>query len=107
MARNIRFYEQYSMVCQVITKPSRLLIIDLIAKGKMNVSELQEKTQLSTSSLSNHLNALFKMGVLNKTKDGVYAYYSLADVSLLKIIENMSKFVLKLSENKAEFLREE
>jgi len=107
MARNIRFYEQYSMVCQVITKPARLLIIDLIGKQKLNVSELQEKTQLSTSSLSNHLNALFKMGILNKTKDGVYAYYSLADTSLLGIIDDMSRFVLKLSENKAEYLREE
>lgn len=107
MSRNIKFYEQYAMVCQVITKPSRLLIIDLIGKSNMNVSELQEKTQLSTSSLSNHLNALFKMGVLNKTKDGVYAYYSLADTGLLKIIENMSKFVLKLSEHKAEYLRED
>ena len=107
MARNIKFYEQYAMVCQVITKPSRLLIIDLLGRNKMNVSELQEKTQLSTSSLSNHLNALFKMGVLNKSKDGVYAYYSLADVGLLKIIENMSKFVLKLSEHKTEYLRDE
>lgn len=107
MARNIKFYEQYSMVCQVITKPSRLLIIDLLGRSKMNVSELQEKTQLSTSSLSNHLNALFKMGVLNKSKDGVYAYYSLADPGLLKIIENMSKFVLKLSEHKTEYLRDE
>jgi len=95
------------MVCQVITKPSRLLIIDLLGRNKMNVSELQEKTQLSTSSLSNHLNALFKMGVLNKSKDGVYAYYSLADPGLLKIIENMSKFVLKLSEHKTEYLRDE
>ena len=107
MIRNIKFYEQYAMVCQVITKPSRLLIIDLIGKGNMNVSEIQKKTELSTSSLSNHLNALLKMGVLNKTKDGVYAYYSLADIGLLKIIENMSKFVLKLSEHKAEFLRDE
>ena len=107
MARNIKFYEQYSMVCEVITKPSRLLVIDLLGRNKMNVSELQEKTQLSTSSLSNHLNALFKMGVLNKSKDGVYAYYSLADPGLLKIIENMSKFVLKLSEHKTEYLRDE
>jgi len=107
MARTIKFYEQYSMVCQVITKPARLLIIDLIGRGKMNVSELQEKTELSTSSLSNHLNALFKMGILNKSKDGVYAYYSLADTSLLKIIDSMSKFVLQISENKTEYLREE
>ena len=105
MEKSKKFYEQYAMVCQVITKPSRLLIIDLLGKGKMKVSELKEKTGLSTSSLSNHLNALFKMGILSKTKDGVYAYYSLTDASLLKIIDSMSSFVLKLSEYKTGFLK--
>ncbi len=105
MKRSLKFYEQYSMVCQVITKPARLLIIDLIGEGKMNVSDLQEKTDLSASSLSNHLNSLFKMGVLNKTKDGVYAYYSLTDTSLLDVIENMSEFVFKISEVKTKSLK--
>ncbi len=64
----------------------------------MNVSEIQKETELSMSNLSNHLGSLLRMGVLKKEKDGNFAYYSLADISLLKIIDNMSNYVVKISE---------
>lgn len=100
MKRDPKFYEYYSMVCHTVTNPSRLQIIELIGKGKLNVSELQKKTDLSMSSLSNHLGSLFKIGVLKREKVGTFTYYYLTDLSLLKIIDKMSNFVINISESK-------
>jgi len=98
MKRSDKFYEHYAMVCQTITNPVRLKIIEILGEGKLNVSEIQKETRLPMSNLSNHLGSLFRMGVLKKDKTGNYVYYSLTDKSLLEIIENMSKFVVKISQ---------
>lgn len=97
MKRSDKFYEHYAMVCQTITNPVRLKIIDLLGNRKLNVSELQKKTDLPMSNLSNHLGSLFRMGVLQKEKTGNFVYYSLTDKSLLNIINDMSKFVVNIS----------
>ena len=98
MKRSDKFYEHYAMVCQTITNPVRLKIIEILGDGKLNVSEIQNETGLPMSNLSNHLGSLFRMGVLKKDKIGNFVYYSLTDKSLLKIIDNMSDFVLKISQ---------
>ncbi|MEN8153366.1 MAG: metalloregulator ArsR/SmtB family transcription factor [Acidobacteriota bacterium] len=100
MEKDIKFYEYHSMICHTVTNPARLQIIELIGKGKLNVSEIQKKTNLSMSSLSNHLGSLFKIGVLKREKSGTFTYYYLSNLELLKIIEKMSEFVMSIAKQK-------
>ena len=87
------FYEQYGLVCKAIVNPVRLKIIEVIGDRKMNVSQIQEKMNISMSNLSNHLGALHLMGVLGREKKGNFIYYFLSDLDLLAVLEMMKKVV--------------
>ena len=86
-------YEQYALVCKTIVNPVRLKIIEVIGDRKMNVSQIQEKMDISMSNLSNHLSALHLMGVLGREKKGNFIYYFLSDLDLLSVLEKMKKVV--------------
>jgi ArsR family transcriptional regulator len=87
------FYEQYALVCKTIVNPVRLKIIEVIRDGKMNVSQIREEMNISMSNLSNHLNALYLMGVVGREKKGNFIYYFLTDLDLLVVLDMMKKVV--------------
>jgi ArsR family transcriptional regulator len=91
------YYEQYGAICKAIVKPIRLQIIETIGEGKLNVSQLQEKLSLSMSNLSNHLSALYNVGVLQKEKKGNYIYYFLAEPQLLKVLLSMREVISSIT----------
>jgi DNA-binding transcriptional ArsR family regulator len=83
------YLEIYVMMCRIISKPVRLKIIHMIGQKKLNVSQLQKELDISMSSLSNHLNDLYRSGVLGREKQGNYVYYHLAEPKLLSGITGM------------------
>jgi ArsR family transcriptional regulator len=87
------YLEIYVMMCKIISKPVRLKIIHMIGQKKMNVGQLQKELDISISSLSNHLNDLYRSGVLDKEKEGNYVYYHLAEPRLLKGISQMQDII--------------
>ncbi len=107
MAVNDPFYEYYSLICRTITTPSRLKILESIGLKKMNVSEIYEATGLSRSNLSNHLGALYKIGILGREKVGNYIYYYLAQPEILKVMEMMREIVRKISKERHSFVNNE
>ncbi|AUB54981.1 hypothetical protein BK007_02405 [Methanobacterium subterraneum] len=74
-------------VVKVIKKPRRTEIIKVIYnEGKpISFNEIQEKTQIPSGSLYNHLNKLFVTGIISKT-DERPAKYFLTDFSM-KLLE--------------------
>jgi ArsR family transcriptional regulator len=83
------FLEFYAIMCRTISKPIRLKILHLIGREKKNVSDIQNSIKISLPSLSNHLNDLYRAGVLKKEKHGNYVYYYLSRPELLKSIRQM------------------
>ena len=106
MLNNDSFYEYYSLICRTITTPSRLKIIETIGRNKMNVSQIYEATGLSRSNLSNHLGALYKIGVLGREKVGNFIYYYISHPEILKIIKMMMDLVVKISKDRHHFVNE-
>lgn len=88
-----KFLDMYVLMCRTISKPDRLRIIDLVSDKKLNVTAIQKKLNISMSSLSNHLNDLYKVGILSKEKDGKLVYYYLTDPALVKSISDMHKVI--------------
>jgi len=105
MANNDSFYEYYSLICRTITTPSRLKILETIGLNRMNVSEIFKATGLSRSNLSNHLGALYKIGILGREKVGNYIYYHIAHPEILKVMEMMRELVIKISNERHNFLK--
>lgn len=65
-------------LCQSLSDPKRLQIIQELRAGERSVSELAEALGLKQSNTSQHLAILRKIGVLLPRKDGTMVYYKLA-----------------------------
>ncbi len=64
---------------RVLSAPMRLKIISCLCSGEKNVTELLEKISTTQPNMSQHLNTLYKNGVLAKRRDGVQIYYRIFD----------------------------
>ena len=94
------FYEQYASMCKAIVNPIRLKIIESIGEKRMNASDIQAQLNISKSNLSNHLNALFQAGVLDRVKEGSFIYYSLAEPDLLAALAKMRSAIGSIAAKK-------
>ena len=95
-----RFLEHYALMCKAVSKPDRLRIINLLDNKKFNVGQIQEKLDISLSSLSNHLNDMYKMGVLGKEKEGKSVFYYLVNPDLVDGISNMQRIIRVMFEGR-------
>ena len=68
---------------KVLSEPVRLHILNhLHARGEMNVQELVEATGQQQANVSKHLRRMADAGLVVRRKEGLYAYYRIADPSL-------------------------
>lgn len=74
---NKELYEKKTKMIKALANPTRLLIVDLLASGEKNVSELVELTDEEQSNVSKCLGVLRKNGIVKDRKDGMNVYYSL------------------------------
>lgn len=88
-----RFLDQYVLMCKAVSKPDRLKIIHILGDKKINVGTIQKKLDISLSSLSNHLNDMYKLGILGKEKEGKSVFYYLINPELIDGISHMQKII--------------
>ncbi len=63
----------------VMSTPIRLRIISVLCKGEKNVGQLLENIGVAQPNMSQHLNILFRSGVLGKRRQGAQVFYRIAD----------------------------
>ena len=64
-------FESAAEVFRVMSAPMRLKIISSLCNGEKNVGELLGEVNTTQPNRSQHLNTLYKAGVLGKRRDGV------------------------------------
>ena len=64
---------------RVMAAPLRLKIISALCQGEKNVGELLQSIDTTQPNMSQHLNTLYRAGVLGKRRDGVQIYYRIID----------------------------
>ncbi|HSL71981.1 MAG TPA: metalloregulator ArsR/SmtB family transcription factor [Longimicrobiales bacterium] len=74
---------------RALGEPTRLHILNTLRRGEHTVSELAMATGLSQANLSKHLQVLLAQGFLSRRKEGLFAYYSLADSSVFELCDLM------------------
>jgi DNA-binding transcriptional ArsR family regulator len=74
---------------KALAEPARLEILNALRDGEMTVSDLVDATGLGQANLSKHLQLLLAHGFLNRRKDGLFSYYSLADRDVFKLCDIM------------------
>jgi len=74
---------------RVLAEPARLRILNTLMQGELTVSDLAKETGLNQANLSKHLSVLRASGYVARRKDGLYAYYAIADHSVWVLCEIM------------------
>ncbi|WP_423459595.1 ArsR/SmtB family transcription factor [Ottowia sp. VDI28] len=64
---------------RVMSAPMRLKIINVLCAGEKNVGELLSLIPTTQPNMSQHLNSLYKAGVLGKRREGVLIYYRIVN----------------------------
>jgi DNA-binding transcriptional ArsR family regulator len=72
---------------KALAEPARLEILNALRDGEMTVSELVEATGLGQANLSKHLQLLLAHGFVVRRKEGLFAYYELADRDVFKLCD--------------------
>jgi ArsR family transcriptional regulator len=78
-------FDKAAELFRVMSAPMRLKIISCLSEGEQNVSYLLSKIDTTQPNMSQHLNTLYKAGVLAKQRDGVQIYYSIANQQIVQL----------------------
>ncbi|MBC7343825.1 MAG: winged helix-turn-helix transcriptional regulator [Clostridia bacterium] len=99
-------YERAAEFFAALGHPARLRILELLASEGRCACELNQEIGLDQSTISRHLLALKRAGILKTTKDGVRVIYRLADKRVLQLLELASEVIASsISEQLATFGR--
>ena len=74
---------------KVLGEPARLQILNALRSGELTVTELIDATGLGQANVSKHLQLLHAHGFVARRKEGLFAYYELADRDVLKLCDVM------------------
>jgi ArsR family transcriptional regulator len=77
--------EKAAEVFRVMSAPMRLRIISCLCNGEKNVGELLGEINTTQPNMSQHLNALYLAGVLDKRREGVQIFYRIVNNHIVSI----------------------
>ncbi|VTU36285.1 Biofilm growth-associated repressor [Variovorax sp. PBS-H4] len=72
---------------KVLANADRLLLLCQLSQGEMCVSDLERTLDIHQPTLSQQLGVLRNEGVVDTRRDGKNIFYSVADPSMLEILE--------------------
>lgn len=72
---------------KALAEPARLRILNALRAGEMTVSDLIEETGLGQANVSKHLRLLHDLGFVERRKEGLHAWYSLAGDDVFRLCD--------------------
>jgi ArsR family transcriptional regulator len=69
----------------VLSTPQRLRIISALCQGEKNVGQLIEVLGVSQPNMSQHLNIMYRAGLVGKRRQGTQVYYHIANESAVMV----------------------
>ncbi|MBP8099833.1 MAG: helix-turn-helix transcriptional regulator [Acinetobacter sp.] len=76
-------------VLKSLANTDRLLILCHLAQMELNVSEIEQITQINQPTLSQQLMMLRKSDVVTTRRDGKQIYYSIKDQNLITVLQTL------------------
>jgi ArsR family transcriptional regulator len=78
-------FDKAAELFRVMSAPMRLKIISCLCDGEQNVTYLLSKISTTQPNMSQHLNTLYKAGVVQKRRDGVQIHYRIANEKVVNL----------------------
>jgi ArsR family transcriptional regulator len=97
-------YEARARVIKAMAHPTRLFIVDELARGERCVCELRDMVGADISTVSRHLSILKQVGIVKDEKRGLQVWYSLKVPCILNFfgcVENVLKANVHLAKSVA------
>jgi DNA-binding transcriptional ArsR family regulator len=83
----------------VLSTPVRLRILSVLCNGEMAVSQMLEQIDSSQPNLSQHLNVLYRSGILAKRKEGTQVIYRIQSERAMAICRSVcTQIAIELDE---------
>ncbi len=79
-------YEVKASLFRVLGHPARVRILELLREGECSVGELQVELDLDSSSTSQHLAALRRIGLVSARREGTSVFYSVEDERVFDLL---------------------
>ena len=74
---------------KALAEPNRLAILSTLHRGELTVGALVQETGLGQANVSRHLDVLRRYGFVERRKDGLNAFYRIADREVFGICDIM------------------
>ncbi len=88
MDNNLKAYNQTAETLKALAHPVRLCIIKgLLKKGSCNVSFMQDCLDLPQSTVSQHLQKLRSLGIVETERNGLEINYSVKDEKIKQLVQ--------------------
>lgn len=86
-------YEVRDEFCKGLAHPKRILILNLLKREELSVSELVKMTGIPQSNLSQHLAFLRQQGLLTARRAGMNTYYSVKDKRIIEVCDLIREII--------------
>ncbi|MBI2451778.1 winged helix-turn-helix transcriptional regulator [Candidatus Pacearchaeota archaeon] len=84
-------YDSYKIFFSTLVSESRLKIINLLRKGRKNVSEIMNELKMDQTAVSHDLARLKRCGFVLVEIDGKFRYYKLNAETIKPIMETIDR----------------
>jgi DNA-binding transcriptional ArsR family regulator len=74
---------------KALGEPARLRILSELRTGEATVSDLIDATGMGQANVSKHLQLLHTLGFVERRKEGLHVFYSLADKTVFQLCDMM------------------
>lgn len=85
----MRVFEAAAELFAVLSTPVRLRVLNALCDGERSVSQLVDAIGCSQPNLSQHLNVLYRSGILSKRKEGTMVIYRIQSERAMAICRNV------------------
>lgn len=82
-------FEKAAELFAVLSTPIRLRIISELCQGEKNVGQLLECIGVAQPNMSQHLNLMYRAGLVGKRRQGAQMFYRITDPSVVKVCRAM------------------
>ncbi len=91
-------YEARARIIKAMAHPTRLFMVDQLAKGEKCVCELTEMVGADISTVSKHLSLLRNAGIVEDEKRGLMVFYKLRTPCVLNLFACIEGVMKKRAE---------
>lgn len=95
----VRVFELAAELFGVLATPMRLRILSVLCQGEKSVSQLLLEIETTQPNLSQHLNLLYRHGVLARRKEGTQVIYRVQSEKAVTLCRNVcSQIAIEIDE---------